>query len=278
MYKIILKKNMGEGVNLYEIHAPDIASKAKPGQFIILRVHGEGERIPITIANSDQKKGTITALVQTVGKTSHLLSELNEGENIKDVVGPLGVPTDIENFGTVVCVGGGFGIAVLYPIARALKEAGNRVISIIGARRTDLLLMKKEMEDVSSEVLIATDDGSSGIKGLVTDALRNLIEEKKEKIDRVIAVGPVIMMKAVSDMTREKNIKTVVSLNPIMIDGTGMCGACRVLVGGKTKFACVDGPDFDGHLVDFNNLMNRLRFYKKEEAQSYECHNKEHHG
>ena len=277
MYEIIGKKNLGEGINLYSISAPDVALKALPGQFIILRVNKNGERVPITIANSDKNVQTVTILVQTLGKTTHLLSELNVGDSLADVVGPLGVPTEIEKFGTVVCVGGGFGTAAIYPIAKAMKSAGNNVISIIGARSKELLLMEDEMRSASSEVLIATNDGSYGIKGIVTDALRELIYDKKIKIDRVIAIGPVIMMKAVSDLTKEKSIKTIVSLNPIMIDGTGMCGACRVLVDKKTKFACVDGPDFDGHLVDFDNLMNRLKFYKEEEKTSYDCHMKEHH-
>lgn len=277
MYEIVGKKNMGEGINLYNILAPDVAFKALPGQFLILRVHEKGERIPITIAKTDKNNGTVTILIQTLGKTTHLLSELNVDDSLADVVGPLGVPTEITNFGTVVCVGGGFGIAAIYPIAKALKESGNKVISIIGARSKDLLLMEEEMSSVSTELLVATNDGSYGTKGIVTDVLRQLIYDKNEKIDRVIAIGPVIMMKAVSDLTIDKAISTVVSLNPIMIDGTGMCGACRVLVGGKTKFACVDGPDFDGHKVDFDNLMNRLKFYKEEEKTSYECHMKQNH-
>ncbi|MCL4532766.1 MAG: sulfide/dihydroorotate dehydrogenase-like FAD/NAD-binding protein [Deltaproteobacteria bacterium] len=277
MYQIIGKKNLGEGINLYNISAPDIALKALPGQFIILRVNKNGERIPITIASSDKNDKTITILVQTLGKTTHLLSELNVGESLVDLVGPLGVPTEIKKFGTVVCIGGGFGTAAIYPIAKAMKAEGNHVISIIGARNKELLLMEDEMKSASSEVLAATNDGSYGTKGIVTDVLRSLIYDKKIQIDRVIAIGPVIMMKAVSDLTKEKSIKTIVSLNPIMIDGTGMCGACRVLVGNKTKFACVDGPDFDGHLVDFDNLMNRLKFYKEEEKTSYDCHMKAHH-
>ncbi|MHB1698213.1 MAG: sulfide/dihydroorotate dehydrogenase-like FAD/NAD-binding protein [bacterium] len=277
MYEIVGKKSLGEGINLYHISAPDIALKALPGQFIILRVNKNGERVPITIANSDKNNKTITILVQTLGKTTHMLAELNVGDSLADVVGPLGVPTEIEKFGNVICIGGGFGIAAIYPIAKALKEAGNNVISIIGARSKELLLMEDEMRSASSEILVATNDGSYGTKGIVTDVLRELIYDKKIQIDRVIAIGPVIMMKAVSDLTKEKSIKTVVSLNPIMIDGTGMCGACRVLVDKKTKFACVDGPDFDGHLVDFDNLMNRLKFYKEEEKASYECHMKQHH-
>jgi ferredoxin--NADP+ reductase len=277
MYQIIGKKNLGEGINLYNISAPDIALKALPGQFIILRVNKNGERIPITIASSDKNDKTITILVQTLGKTTHLLSELNVGESLVDLVGPLGVPTEIKKFGTVVCIGGGFGTAAIYPIAKAMIAEGNHVISIIGARSKELLLMEDEMKTASSEVLAATNDGSYGTKGIVTDVLRSLIYDKKIQIDRVIAIGPVIMMKAVSDLTKEKSIKTIVSLNPIMIDGTGMCGACRVLVGNKTKFACVDGPDFDGHLVDFDNLMNRLKFYKEEEKTSYDCHMKAHH-
>ncbi len=277
MYQIIGKKNLGEGINLYNISAPDIALKALPGQFIILRVNKKGERIPITIASSDKNDKTITILVQTLGKTTHLLSELNVGESLADLVGPLGVPTEIKKFGTVVCIGGGFGTAAIYPIAKAMKAEGNHVISIIGARSKELLLMEDEMKTASNEVLAATNDGSYGTKGIVTDVLRSIIYDKKIQIDRVIAIGPVIMMKAVSDLTKEKSIKTIVSLNPIMIDGTGMCGACRVLVGNKTKFACVDGPDFDGHLVDFDNLMNRLKFYKEEEKTSYDCHMKAHH-
>ncbi len=277
MYQIIGKKNLGEGINLYNISAPDIALKALPGQFIILRVNKNGERIPITIASSDKNDKTITILVQTLGKTTHLLSELNVGESLADLVGPLGVPTEIKKFGTVVCIGGGFGTAAIYPIAKAMKAEGNQVISIIGARSKELLLMEDEMKTASNEVLAATNDGSYGTKGIVTDVLRSIIYDKKIQIDRVIAIGPVIMMKAVSDLTKEKSIKTIVSLNPIMIDGTGMCGACRVLVGNKTKFACVDGPDFDGHLVDFDNLMNRLKFYKEEEKTSYDCHMKAHH-
>ncbi|MCL6119702.1 MAG: sulfide/dihydroorotate dehydrogenase-like FAD/NAD-binding protein [Deltaproteobacteria bacterium] len=277
MYQIIGKKNLGEGINLYNISAPDIALKALPGQFIILRVNKNGERIPITIASSDKNDKTITILVQTLGKTTHLLSELNVGDALADLVGPLGVPTEIKKFGTVVCIGGGFGTAAIYPIAKAMKAEGNHVISIIGARNKELLLMEDEMKSASNEVLAATNDGSCGTKGIVTDVLRSLIYDKKIQIDRVIAIGPVIMMKAVSDLTKEKSIKTIVSLNPIMIDGTGMCGACRVLVGNKTKFACVDGPDFDGHLVNFDNLMNRLKFYKEEEKTSYDCHMKAHH-
>jgi ferredoxin--NADP+ reductase len=277
MYEIIENKSIGEGVNVYKINAPDIAVKALPGQFIILRVHKKGERIPITIADIDKNAGCITILVQTLGKTTHLLSELKAGDELADLVGPLGIPSEIENFGTVVCIGGGFGIAAVHPIAKALKNAGNDVISIIGARRKDLLLMENEMRSASSGLLIATDDGSYGTKGFVTDILKRLIVDDKKNIIRVIAIGPVPMMKAVSDFTKKYNIKTIVSLNPIMIDGTGMCGACRVLIGGQTKFACVDGPDFDAHQVDFENLVNRQKFYEDEEKSSYECHRKEHH-
>jgi len=277
MYEIIENKSMGEGINVYKVNVPDIAASALPGQFIILRVHEKGERIPITIADIDKINGSITILVQIVGKTTHLLSELNLGDKLADVVGPLGIPSEIQNFGTVVCIGGGFGIAAIHSIAKGLKEYGNNVISIIGARRKDLLLMEQEMREASAELLVATDDGSYGTKGFVTDVLKKLIIEDKRIINRVIAIGPVPMMKAVSDFTRSYNIKTIVSLNPIMIDGTGMCGACRVLVGGKTKFACVDGPDFDAHEVDFENLINRQRFYKEEEKTAYECHMKEHH-
>ncbi len=277
MYEIIEKKNLGEGMNVYKINVPDVAAKARPGQFVVLRVHEKGERIPITIAGNDEINGSITILVQTVGKTTHLLSELSAGNKLADVVGPLGIPSEIDNFGTVICMGGGFGIAALHPIAKALKEHGNHIISIIGARRKDLLLMESEMKEASSELLVATDDGSYGAKGFVTDVLKKLVVDNKRIINRVIAIGPVPMMKAVSDFTKSYNIKTIVSLNPIMIDGSGMCGACRVLVGGKTKFACVDGPDFDAHEVDFENLVNRQRFYKEEEKAAYECHMKQHH-
>jgi ferredoxin--NADP+ reductase len=250
-----------------KIKALMVAKKAKPGQFIILRIDETGERIPLTIADFDRKKGTITIIFMEVGKTTVELGKLNEGDKILNFAGPLGVPSEIEKFGTVICIGGGVGIAPLYPIVRALKDAGNKVISILGARNKDLLMLEDEIEKYSDELLIATDDGSKGHKGFVSDVLQDLID-KDTKIDVVWAIGPVIMMKVVADLTRKYDLKTVVSLNPIMVDGTGMCGGCRVTVGDETKFACVDGPEFNGHLVDFDNLMLRNRRFVCEEKHA----------
>ncbi len=265
-YKILKKRVLGPGSKLMEIYAPFVARAAKPGQFIILRVHEKGERIPLTIARTDPEKGIVTIIFQEVGKTTIHLGLLNEGDELADFVGPLGKPTEIDNFGTVVAIGGGFGTAVLLPMVTALKKAGNKVITIIGARTKELVLLEDEMKKIVDEVLITTDDGSYGMKGLVTDGLRYIMS--REKVDAVYAVGPVPMMKAVAEMTREPRIKTIVSLNPIMVDGTGMCGACRVEVGGKTKFACVDGPEFDAHEVNFDLLMQRLKMYREEEQYS----------
>lgn len=251
------------------IDAPDVARKRKAGQFIVLMTDEKGERIPLTIVDSDQEKGTITIIYQIVGKTTTCLSEMKEGESLYSVLGPLGQPTEVEKFGTVICIGGGVGIGVVYPITKALKEAGNRVISIIGARTKDILILEDEMGRVSDELLIATDDGSYGLHGFVSDVLQNLID-MGEKIDRVVAIGPVPMMRVVCDLTKQYNIKTIVSLNPIMVDATGMCGACRVSVGGCTKFACVDGPEFDGHEVDFDLLTSRLRMYYSQEKEAME--------
>jgi ferredoxin--NADP+ reductase len=251
------------------IDAPDVARKRKAGQFIVLMTDEKGERIPLTIVDSDKEKGTITIIYQIVGKTTTCLSEMKEGESLYSVLGPLGQPTEIEKFGTVVCIGGGVGIGVVYPITKALKETGNRVISIIGARTKDILILEDEMGRVSDELLIATDDGSYGLHGFVSDVLQNLID-MGEKIDRVVAIGPVPMMRVVCDLTKKYNIKTIVSLNPIMVDATGMCGACRVSVGGCTKFACVDGPEFDGHEVDFDLLTSRLRMYYSQEKEAME--------
>ncbi len=267
MYEIDEKQVLSDNVKLMKIKAPLVAKKAKPGQFIILRIDETGERIPLTIADFDRKKGTITIIFMEVGKTTKQLGTMKEGDKILNFAGPLGVPSDIEKYGTVVCIGGGVGIAPLYPIIRALKDAGNKVISILGARNKDLLILEKEIEKYSDELLIATDDGSKGHKGFVSDVLQNLID-KGTKIDIVWAVGPVIMMKVVSDLTRKYDLKTIVSLNPIMVDGTGMCGGCRVTVGGETKFACVDGPEFDAHLVDFENLMLRNRRFVNEEKHA----------
>jgi ferredoxin--NADP+ reductase len=266
----ILENNiLAENINQYLISAPQIARRRKAGQFVIVRIDEKGERIPLTIADADPEQGTITLVVQSVGKSTTQMSALMPGDTLLDVVGPLGSPTHIKNFGTAVVIGGGIGIAPAHPIAQALKQAGNTVISILGARNQSLLVMEEDMRRTSDEVLICTDDGSYGQKGLVTDALGGLIAAGRQ-VDFVFAVGPVIMMKFVSKLTKEHHIPTMVSLNPIMVDGTGMCGGCRVTVDGKTRFACVDGPDFDGHLVDFDELMKRQAFYKEQERQAYE--------
>ncbi|HOJ92800.1 MAG TPA: sulfide/dihydroorotate dehydrogenase-like FAD/NAD-binding protein [Dictyoglomaceae bacterium] len=265
MFDVLEKKILAPGVKLIKVSAPIIAKKSLPGQFVILRVTENGERIPLTIADKDKEKGTITIVFQEVGKTTKLLGRLEENDKILDLVGPLGNPTEIDNFGTVIGVGGGVGIAALYPILKALKETGNYVISIIGGRSRDYVIFKDEIEKISDEIYITTDDGSLGRKGFVSDVLKEILDSDKE-IDRIWAVGPTIMMKVVSDVTRPFHISTIVSLNPIMVDGTGMCGGCRVTVGGKNKFTCIDGPEFDGHLVDFDELLLRLRTYKEEET------------
>jgi ferredoxin--NADP+ reductase len=267
--KIIEKGFLSHAVVKMVIEAPDVARKRKAGQFIVLMTDEKGERIPLTIVDSDNDKGTITIIFQVVGKTTTCLSEMKEGESLYSVLGPLGRPTEIENFGTTVCVGGGVGIGVVYPITKALKKAGNRIISIIGARTKDILILEDEMKEISDELLIATDDGSYGFHGFVSDVLQNLID-MGEKIDRVVTIGPVPMMRVVCNLTKQYNIKTIVSLNPIMVDATGMCGACRVSVGGCTKFACVDGPEFDGHEVDFDLLTSRLRMYYLQEKEAME--------
>jgi len=267
MYEIVEKKVLSETVKLMKIKAPLVAKKAKAGQFIILRIDENGERIPLTIADFDRKKGTITIIFMEVGKTTKKLGTLNVGDSIINFAGPLGVASEVKKYGTVVMIGGGVGIAPLYPVVKALKEEGNHVISILGARNKSLLMLEKEIDEFSDELFIATDDGSKGHKGFVSDVLQKLIDEKP-KIDMVMAIGPVIMMKVVADLTKKYDIKTLVSLNPIMVDGTGMCGGCRVSVGGETKFACVDGPEFDGHLVDFKNLMLRNRRFVKEEEHA----------
>jgi len=267
MYPIIEKKVMSETVKLMKIKAPLVANKAQAGQFIILRIDEKGERIPLTIADSNEKEGTVTLIFMEVGKTTKQLGTLNVGDAIENFAGPLGKPSEIKNYGTVVCIGGGVGIAPLYPIVKALKKTGNHVVSILGARNEKLLLLEDEIESFSDEFYIATDDGSKGHKGFVSDVLQKQIDEK-EKIDMTMAIGPVIMMKVVANLTKKYGIKTLVSLNPIMVDGTGMCGGCRVSVGGETKFACVDGPEFDGHEVDFDNLMLRNRRFVKEEEHA----------
>ncbi|MEA3490395.1 MAG: sulfide/dihydroorotate dehydrogenase-like FAD/NAD-binding protein [Campylobacterota bacterium] len=270
MYKIVNRKEMAHGtIILNEIEAPQIAKKAKPGQFVMLIIDNKGERVPLTMANVDRERGTITIIYMIVGKSTKSYSELEVGDGYKDIVGPLGEPTHLKKVGTVVCIGGGTGTAVLHPIARGMHEAGNRVITILGARSRDYLIMEKEMKKVSKELKICTDDGSKGKHGFVTEELKELLE--KGGVDQVVAIGPVPMMKFVSLMTKEYNVPTLVSLNPIMIDGTGMCGGCRVTIGGKTKFACVDGPEFDGHKVDFDGLMRRLGAYRVEEEHSENC-------
>ncbi|MDD2778297.1 MAG: sulfide/dihydroorotate dehydrogenase-like FAD/NAD-binding protein [Methanocellales archaeon] len=261
------KKELAPTIKLFEVFAPLVAKKAKPGQFIILRIDEKGERIPLTIADFDAQKGTITIIFQEVGKTTKLLGLLNEGDCISDFMGPLGNPTKIEKYGRVVCVGGGVGVASIPLKAKALGEAGNEIISIIGARTKELLILEEELQKISDELYITTDDGSKGHHGFVTDILKKLIDERKN-IDLVVTVGPVIMMKAVANVTRPHNIRTIASLNPIMVDGTGMCGSCRVRVDGRTQFTCVDGPEFDAHRVDFDHLMTRLQRYLTEEKLS----------
>ncbi len=267
MAKIVAREEMAQGtIILNEIEAPRISRKAKPGQFVILQADEKGERIPLTMADTNPDKGTITIIYMVVGKSTARFKDLNVGDEYFALIGPLGKPTHIENVGKVVCVGGGTGIAVLHPITRALKAAGNEVTTILGARTYDLLIMEEKMRAASSTLHICTDDGSHGHHGFVTNVLKDILE--KEKIDLVVAIGPIPMMKFCSLITKEKNVPTFVSLNPIMVDGTGMCGCCRVTVGGTTKFACVDGPEFDGHKVDFDELAKRLASYLEDEKKS----------
>ena len=268
--RIVTARLLAEKTMLFEIEAPHIARRGRAGQFVILRVSELGERIPLTIAHRDPERGVITIVAQEVGKTTRDLNRMGVGDEILDLAGPLGKPTDIPAGGkTVVCVGGGIGNAVVWPLATAMKEAGNTVVSILGARTQELLILEDEIRQVSDEVIVTTDDGSYGRKGLVTDALQDLIDTGRT-IDECVCIGPVIMMKYVCKTTEPYGIKTLASLNPIMVDGTGMCGACRVEVGGETRFACVEGPEFDGHQVDFDLLMKRLAYYKPEEARSLE--------
>ncbi len=272
MSKIIKKEQLSENVFLMILDSPLIAKERKAGQFIILQIDPEyGERIPLTIADADAEAGTITIIFQVVGLTTDMLSRLNEGDDIPILVGPLGKPTHIEKFGTVVCVGGGIGVAPLHPIAQALKAAGNKVITIIGARTKELVILEDEMRKISDELIVCTDDGTYGRKALVTEPLKEVCE-RKEKPDMVIAIGPPIMMKFCSETTRPYGIFTQVSLNTIMVDGTGMCGGCRVNVGNEVKFVCVDGPEFDGHLVDFDNMMMRLNAFVDIEKEKYKCY------
>lgn len=263
MNKIVSKKMFSEKVACLKVEAPLIARSRKAGHFVIVRVDEKGERIPLTIADADVERGTITLVIQAVGKSSARIVALNEGDFLHDVVGPLGRATDIRNYGTVVCCGGGVGVAPLLPIVRAMHEAGNRVIVVLAARTKDLIILEDEMRAASDEVIIMTDDGSYGTKGLVTNGVESVI--LREHVDKCVCIGPAIMMKFVSQLTAKYDVPTIVSLNTIMVDGTGMCGACRVTVGGKTKFVCVDGPEFDAHEVDFGEMMMRLGSYKTEE-------------
>ena len=269
MFKILKREEMAEGtVILNEIEAPLIAKKAKPGQFVILKANEDGERIPLTMADTDPEKGTLTIIYMIVGKSTALFKTLNVGDAFQDVIGPLGKPTHLENVGKVVCVGGGTGVAVLHPITRALKQVGNDVTCIIGARTKDLLILESQMKSASHDLRVCTDDGTYGHHGFVTDVLKEVLEAGDVKM--VVGIGPVPMMKALANLTRPYEVQTLVSLNPIMIDGTGMCGGCRVTVGGETKFACVDGPEFDGHQVNFDELMLRLQAYCEKEKECYE--------
>lgn len=273
MYKVLAKKDLAPQIKLMKVYAPDVAMKAHPGQFVIIRVDEKGERIPLTLVEWEKEKGTITLIFQEVGVSTRKLGTLEVGHTILNVVGPLGNPSDIKYHGTLVVASGGVAAGDAYPIAKAFKQSGNKVISIVGARTKNLLILEKEMKDVSDELYISTDDGSKGYKGFVKDLLKALIE-KGQSFDIVYAIGPPIMMKTVCEVTRPYGIKTIVSLNPIMVDGMGMCGACRVFVGGETKFACVDGPDFDGHKVDFDVLIKRLRIYFPDERKADELYQK----
>jgi len=269
VFRIVHAAFIAPGIKRFVIEVPRIARKHRPGQFVILRLCEQGERIPLTIERSDPARGTINICVQSAGKTTHLLNSFETGDRILDIVGPLGKPSEIEKFGTVVIIGGGVGTAMAYPTAAALKKAGNRVISIVGARTKELVILEKEMAEVSDTLLLTTDDGSYAEEGFVTDELRRLIKFGTQ-IDLVLAVGPIPMMKAVADVTRDAQIRTIVSLNPIMIDGTGMCGGCRVLIDSKSEFACVDGPEFDAHRVNFEVLAQRNAMYRKAERKSME--------
>jgi len=269
MYRIMLREDLVPGIHLFKVEAPAVARKAQAGQFVVLRVDEKGERIPLTVADWDREEGSITIVFMEVGATTRKLAQLKAGDYIANFAGPLGLPTHIDNFGTVVCVGGGFAVAPIVPIARSMKEAGNKVLSIMGARNKDLLFWEDRLRAVSDELIVTTDDGSYGRKALVTEPLKELLEGER-KIDRVIAIGPTVMMKFCAKTTEPFGVKTIVSLNPIMVDGTGMCGCCRVEVGGQTKFTCVDGPDFDGHQVDWDLLFTRQRIYLEEEKKSLE--------
>jgi NAD(P)H-flavin reductase len=268
MHRIVRRNVLAEDIVRLDVEAPRIAEKRRAGQFVIVRAANDDERMPLTICDSDPAEGTITLIIQAVGASSHRLCALTEGESIPDLCGPLGRATEVRNHGTVVCVGGGLGTAPLYPIVKALREAGNRIVTIVGARTEKLLILVDEMRAISDELILATDDGSVGHKGFVSEVLQQVID--REKVDACVAIGPVMMMRACAEVTRAPGIHTVVSLNPIMVDGTGMCGGCRVTVGGKTQFACVDGPEFDGHQVDYAELAARLRAYQWFESERHQ--------
>ncbi|HEX9118158.1 MAG TPA: sulfide/dihydroorotate dehydrogenase-like FAD/NAD-binding protein [Anaerolineae bacterium] len=270
MYRILQKQVLSDVTKLMVVEAPQVARAARAGQFVIVRSHDHGERIPLTIADFDRSAGTITLIFQEVGKSTMEMGKFEPGQSFATVAGPLGHPTEIENFGTVVCVGGGVGIAPLYPIARALKEAGNTVITIIGARTKDLLFWEDRMAAISDQIIVTTDDGSYGRKALVTEPLKEILESRPGQVAHCWAIGPAVMMKFVSATTKPFAVPTVVSLNTVMIDGTGMCGGCRVLLADGAQFVCVDGPEFDGHKVDWSNLMSRLSYYKAEEQEAIE--------
>jgi len=274
MYAILKKEALTPVTKLMEIAAPHVSRKAKAGQFVIVRIDEFGERIPLTIADYNREQGTITIIFQELGKSTMHLGRLDPGDTVASFAGPLGHPTEIENFGTVVCIGGGVGIAPIYPIARALKEAGNRVISIVGARTKNLLFWEEKMRAVSDELIVCTDDGSYGRKTLVTEPLKELLENTGNNVAKIWAIGPAIMMKFVTLATKPYNVPTIVSLNTIMIDGTGMCGGCRVLLEEGAQFVCVDGPEFNGHKVDWDNLLSRLSFYTDEEKEAVEHYHK----
>jgi ferredoxin--NADP+ reductase len=275
MSKVIERRDLAENIFMMKATGAEIAAKRLPGQFVVIRMDEKGERFPVTICDADPAAGTITLVVQVAGASTARMALLKPGDEMLDLVGPLGKPTEIKTFGTVVCVGGGAGIAPLYPIARGMRAAGNKVVSILGARTAGLLILKEMMQAASDELVICTDDGTAGTRGFTSNALEALIKEGR-KIDLVMAVGPVPMMRSVSNVTKARGIRTVVSLNPIMLDGTGMCGCCRVTVGGQTKFACVDGPEFDAHQVDFDGLAKRLRMYARDEKAAQEAFDRDH--
>ena len=268
MYEILLRDDLAPQIHLFKLNAPSVASKAQAGQFVIIRLDERGERIPLTIADWNREEGSVSVVFMEIGTTTHRLALLKAGNSIANFIGPLGLPTHIEKFGRVVCVAGGFAVATIFPIARAMREAGNQVISIMGARNKNLIFWEKELGSTSDQLIVTTDDGSYGRKGLVTEPLKELLEAGG--IHRVIAIGPSIMMKFAAKTTEPFGVKTIVSLNPIMVDGTGMCGCCRVSVDGKTRFTCVDGPDFDGHQVDWDLLLARQKIYLDEEKSSFE--------